>query len=152
MRDKDWMYFKKRPGRIPGGLTLLEVIISLAIALVAILTMLLFFAYSLDNIREGKTVAQATTVAQRYMEELRADVDTLQTKADSGETQEPEKVTETMYDPGTNNPIEYTVTVEVNRLPSPNEELIDIIVKVEWQYKSTKLRKIVLESYVKSKI
>ncbi|MCE1246734.1 MAG: hypothetical protein LWY06_08830 [Firmicutes bacterium] len=132
------------------GLSLLEIMISFAIATVAILTILVFFAYALDNLRVGKSVAQATAIAQRHLEALRADTDKLENLADGATGTSPEAVAETLYDPGTNEPIQYTVTTTVGRLPSPQDELIDVVIKVDWKYKD-RPKNVILENYINSR-
>lgn len=136
--------------KLDKGLTLLEIIISMGIALVAILTMLIFFAYALDSIREAKTIAQATAIAQKTMEEyLSKSEEELRGYADEGEVIEPFTTQEVMYDPATNSPIDYTVTVKVERMTN---RLLNVLVEVKWKYKSDRERPIILESYVPTRI
>jgi len=132
------------------GLSLLEIMISFTIATVAILTILVFFAYSLDNLRVGKSVAQATSIAQRHLESLKGDLDALESLADNPTTATPETVAETLYDPGTNEPIQYRVTTTVGRLPAPQDDMIDIIIKVDWNYKG-KPKNVILENYINAR-
>jgi len=138
-------------GNISRGLSLLEVVISLGIAVVAIVTMLVFFAYALENVRVGKSVGQATAIAQRHMESLKAKgKEALAEMADAGESPTQVSEVETLYDPGTNVPLEYTVTYSVVRLPAPQERILDIVVRVDWKYQD-KPKNLVLESYVNSR-
>ncbi|MCD4784326.1 MAG: hypothetical protein K8T10_10945 [Candidatus Eremiobacteraeota bacterium] len=142
---------KFRYGNLSRGLSLLEVIISLGIASVAILTMLLFFAYALENIRIGKSVGQATAIAQRHMESLKAKgKEVLAEMADSGGESTQVSEVETLYDPGTNTPLNYTITYSVVRLPPPQERVLDIVVRVDWEYQDAP-KNLVLESYVNSR-
>jgi hypothetical protein len=84
------------------------------------------------------------------MEALKADLDALENMADKTTSAAPETVAETLYDPGTNEPIQYTVTTTVTRLPSPEDEIIDAMVRVDWVYKN-KARNMTLENYINSR-
>ena len=57
----------------PEGFSLLEVIISLGIAAISVSSLIIFFTYALQNIRVTRSMAQATILAQRTIEDLKSD-------------------------------------------------------------------------------
>lgn len=142
-----------------SGFSLLEVILAIGIAAIAILTLLVFFAYSLENIRVGKSIAHATALAQRRLEYLKSNPDEIKrliymvddeigkgVPIEDACASESEKVSEAIYDPDFEKPVEFTITTNVKRLPPPQEYVADIWVVVTWKYKNL-IRKVVLETY-----
>lgn len=139
-----------------SGFSLLEVVIALGIAAIAVSSLIVFFAYALETIRISKSVAQATTIAQRKMEELKANPDSILEMA-AGPNPTPRTVAEILYStPGTSLtspkvPIMYTVTTTSNFIPNTNKRVIDVVVTVSWKYKNPYAgvdnKRVVLEYY-----
>lgn len=150
---------RKRKSR---GLSLLEVIIAIGIAAIAVSSMVIFFAYVMESIRMGRSVAQATTLAQRYLEELKGDPSRITQMAEERKDPEfveppPEVMAEILYQPegvylaAPKIPIIYKVTTKAEYQEDRGERIIDLVVEVTWRYKNPykdiENKKLVMESF-----
>ncbi len=142
------------------GFSLLEVIIALGIAAISVSSLIIFFSYAMQSIRISRSMAQATTLAQRQMEELKANPGRIMEMADDPlYVAGPVETAEILYNPETFElgspriPIPFFITTTAERIPETGGRVIDILVEVRWRYQGfgttgdPENKKVILESY-----
>lgn len=123
------------------GMSLLEIIISLHLAAIMVISVMLFTSYISEYVKAGKNIARATSICQKQMELLK--------------TYAPEEL-ENIYNanPILEEKIIYTDQIEYHEytrttLISPYKKyLFDIKVKANWAEKNN-LKETLLETYMK---
>ncbi len=133
-------------GRVRRGLTLAEILIAVAVASVALLTMVLFTSVIHRAAREGKSQATASTLARTELERLRADPQYLRRVQDEA----PFTVERTeVIDSSQRGRLAPTVfTVEITLTPlSSNDHFLESTVLVHWN-ESHRQRQVSLHSYL----
>jgi type II secretory pathway pseudopilin PulG len=137
-----------------GGYSLLEAIAALGIVLIAVSSLLIFLAHYAQFKRTGSLTAIAATVAQRHMEELKADPLRAVRLAD-GKEDGPQTVGELAYLPGggdssAQTPVLLRVVTTARRIPG-RSRLLDLAVAVSWKQESPmggrEDRRVLLETY-----
>lgn len=125
------------------GFSLLEIVLAMGFAGMVVISLFGFIGFVFAGIKHGKLTAQATTVASRYIEKIKGDIDTARSLMESGT---PVTVEEVVIDPITNVPRQYTVTTQMAPV-STGSNLGDLVVRVEWKEKQ-KTNKVLMETYL----
>jgi len=112
-----------------NGLSLIEIVIAIGIAMVMVVSLLLFFSYVFASVRSGKNKAKAASIAQKYLERLKADQDYLQDVIKSPQNFAEKEV---LYNPNQEAPTVFTVAISATPMP-PDNELVDILIQVNWK-------------------
>lgn len=111
------------------ALTLAEIMISVGVASVALLTLIMFVSMIYRAAREGKSQAAASTLARKSLERLRTDTEFFEeTTAEEGLT----AIEEFTVDPGTG-VVNFTVFTHCTPIYGTDERYYDAAVKVSWE-------------------
>ncbi|MBI3925758.1 MAG: prepilin-type N-terminal cleavage/methylation domain-containing protein [Armatimonadetes bacterium] len=133
--------------RSERGLTLAEVVIAVAVAAVALLTLVLFTSMIHRVAREGKSQAAASTLAREAVERLRTDSEYFdQALAENPLEFEREQLIGQSQQ-GKIAPTRFQVSVELEPMEGSGNRFFKTSVRVEWT-EEHRDREVLLETYL----
>lgn len=122
----------------------MEIIFAIALASVAVISLIVIFSFVFSSARTGKTTSKATSIAQRYLERMKADRRFFERVKTSPQFSEREIV----WEGAATAPVEYTVRVSLNPTGT-DQRYVDGLVTVSWTERSQP-KHIALETFFPS--
>lgn len=125
-------------------MTLVEIMFAIALSSIAVVTLVVLFSFIFSSARNGKSQAKATSIAQRYMERLKADQKFYdRVKASPGFIER-----ELVWEGVQTAPVEYTVKIGLDPTGTAGH-FVDGLVTVSWTERAV-AKQVALETFFPS--